>query len=539
MPRSRARFSSIILTDTQKARWSGYLYGAMLLVCAALWGFLMIYDYVPLIGYVGLFLLGAGNALICRRLPRSTPLDVNILALLLLLPVSLALSHNRELSLVKVHGVLLSIALFCILVNFLANLKRLKWAILALAATAVLLSVLGFFGADWSSGDWALPAKLLASLPLPLTAIHQFTASGGIHVNTIGGTLALFAPLLISLLLDRGAYRRAFLRKHPRAKLFTILYKFMIAAGTALVFFMLILTQSRGALLGTMCGMFILLVWKDRRFLFIIPILVVALLVGIWVFADGDPARFFLLLDTYSNPEGNTLQIRVEYWKNTLYLIQDLPITGAGIGTYGKVFHDIYPFATPLAIVRPLFYAHNMYLAVAADMGLPALVIYLALFSSFFTMTLMAIRKARSIVKTLLRGLLCGMSAHMVYGLMDNYMLGEKLGFSVWLFFAVCTAIYIHRETLVHYYSEQPGEALNTTPRLFRQVARSRLRDLWWNVGAWLVISVIGISFILPHPLISLVITVSGGTLLGIVMTRRFELQYQGEHARPEARTSP
>jgi L-cystine uptake protein TcyP (sodium:dicarboxylate symporter family) len=180
-----------------------------------------------------------------------------------------------------------------------------------------------------------------------------------------------------------------------------------------------------------------------------------------------------------------------------------------------------------------------MYLAVAADMGLPALVIYLALFSSFFTMTLMAIRKARSIVKTLLRGLLCGMSAHMVYGLMDNYMLGEKLGFSVWLFFAVCTAIYIHRETLVHYYSEQPGEALNTTPRLFRQVARSRLRDLWWNVGAWLVISVIGISFILPHPLISLVITVSGGTLLGIVMTRRFELQYQGEHARPEARTSP
>ena len=100
MPRSRARFSSIILTDTQKARWSGYLYGAMLLVCAALWGFLMIYDYVPLISYVGLFLLGAGNALICRRLPRSTPLDVNILALLLLLPVSLALSHNRELSLV-------------------------------------------------------------------------------------------------------------------------------------------------------------------------------------------------------------------------------------------------------------------------------------------------------------------------------------------------------------------------------------------------------------------------------------------------------
>lgn len=537
---SQSHIESALITpaNLMKQKWSVYISAAMVILSIILFGNLLVFDTVPLIGYALLISLWIGKSLLSGHFSYSTPLDFCILGLLLLLPAGLTLSHARNLSLVKIHGVLLCVVFFYLLVNYLVNLKRLKWSILLLIAMAFFFSILAFFGANWTTGDSTLPDKILSILPLPLAAIRQFTASGGIHVNTIGGTLTLFVPLLVSLFFDKGAYKRAFLRKNPRAKSMQAIYKIILATAIILVLFVLILTQSRGAILGAMFGILVLLVFKDRRFLLLIPLLVLALIVGIMVFADGDAARFLLLLDTYSNPEGDTLQTRIEYWKNTVYLIQDFPITGTGIGTYGKVFHDIYSFATPLATVRPLFYAHNMYLAVAADMGLPALVLYLALFSAFFTMVFYAIRKARSIVKTLLRGLLSGMAAHMVYGLMDNYMLGEKLGLSVWIFFGICSAVYLHRENLIHYYSQSPEKPPKTNFFSSRRKIWSRAQGLLWGLAAWLASSLIGISFININPFISLGVTVTGGILMGFFTIRRFELQYHPQQVFADVQSS-
>ena len=502
---------------------------ATLILTIILYGILLVTDRVPAIGYVVLFSLLIGISFWIGQLSISTPINVSILGLLFLLPVGLALSHSQELSLVKIHGVLLSIAIFVITINLIKNLKLIKWTILSLVAMAFFLSLLALFGADWSSGDSSLPSRILAILPLPVEVIQKLTSSGGIHVNTIGGTLALFVPLLISFLFDKGAFKRAFLRKNRRAGSMEMIYKIIISICTIVVFLILVMTQSRGAILGSLVGIFLILVWKDKRFLYLIPLAFLALFIAMLIFADGDPARFLLLLDTYSNPEGDTLQTRIEYWKNTIYLIQDFPITGTGIGTYGKVFHDIYSFATPLATVRPLFYAHNMYLAVAADMGLPALVLYLALFSGFFSMVFYAFRQSRSIVKTLLRGLLCGMAAHMVYGLMDNYMLGEKLGMSVWIFLGICTAVYLQRDNLIHYYSDSPELPINSSLMAPRKKVWLRTKNLVWSFAIWLAISFVGISFININPFISLGIAVTGGLILGLITTMRFEMQFQAE----------
>ncbi len=504
---------------------------ATLILSIILFGILLIADRVPVIGYVVLFSLLIGISLWIGQLSFSTPLNIGIIGLVLLLPVGLAISHSQELSLVKIHGVLISVAIFVITLNLIRSMKWIKWAILALVAMAFFLSLLALFGADWSSGDSVLPSRLLAILPLPVAVIQKLTSSGGIHVNTIGGTTALFVPLLASLLLDRGAFKRAFLRKNRRARSIDLIYKFIIFLVMIFVLFILVMTQSRGAFLGCVVGVYILMVWKNKRFLYFIPLAFLALFIAMLVFADGEPARFLLLLDTYSNPEGDTLQTRIEYWKNTIYLIQDFPITGAGIGTYGKIFHDIYPFATPLATVRPLFYAHNMYLAIAADMGLPALVLYLALFSGFFCMVFYAMRQSRSIVKTLLRGLVSGLAAHMVYGLMDNYMLGEKLGVSVWVFFGICAAVYLHRDNLIHYYSASPEPRVNPSKLAFRKKIWQRTKNLLWSFILWLAISLAGISFININPFISLGIAVMGGLFLGLISTARFETQFQAERS--------
>jgi len=502
-----------------------------LILTIILFGILLVTDRVPIIGYILLFVLLIGISLWIGRLSFSTPIEVSILGLLLLLPVGLALSHNPALSLVKIHGILLSVTFFFIILNLIKNLKQVKWTILALVAMAFFLSLISFFGANWPAGDSSLPSRILAVLPFPVAVIQKLTSSGGIHVNTIGGTLALFLPLLISLIFDKGAFKRAFLRKNRRARSTELIYKIVISICTILVVFILIMTQSRGAMLGSVVGIYLLMVWKNKRFLILIPLALLVFFIAMLVFADGDPARFLLKLDTYSNPSGDTLQTRIEYWKNTIYLIQDFPITGTGIGTYGKVFHDIYPFATPLATVRPLFYAHNMYLAVAADMGLPALVLYLALFSGFFCMVFYTVRQSRSVVKTLLRGLVCGMAAHMVYGLMDNYMLGEKLGVSVWIFFGIGTAVYLNRDNLIHYYSNSPEPRITPSKLAFQKKIWPRTKYLLWSFTFWLAISLAGISFININPFISLGIVVTGGILLGLISTTRFETQFQAERS--------
>lgn len=514
-----------------KNKWYNVVLVGTLILTIILFGILLVTDRVPIIGYILLFVLLIGISLWIGRLSFSTPIEVSILGLLLLLPVGLALSHNPALSLVKIHGILLSVTFFFIILNLIKNLKQVKWTILALVAMAFFLSLISFFGANWPAGDSSLPSRILAVLPFPVAVIQKLTSSGGIHVNTIGGTLALFLPLLISLIFDKGAFKRAFLRKNRRARSTELIYKIVISICTILVVFILIMTQSRGAMLGSVVGIYLLMVWKNKRFLILIPLALLVFFIAMLVFADGDPARFLLKLDTYSNPSGDTLQTRIEYWKNTIYLIQDFPITGTGIGTYGKVFHDIYPFATPLATVRPLFYAHNMYLAVAADMGLPALVLYLALFSGFFCMVFYTVRQSRSVVKTLLRGLVCGMAAHMVYGLMDNYMLGEKLGVSVWIFFGIGTAVYLNRDNLIHYYSNSPEPRITPSKLAFQKKIWPRTKYLLWSFTFWLAISLAGISFININPFISLGIVVTGGILLGLISTTRFETQFQAERS--------
>ena len=72
------------------------------------------------------------------------------------------------------------------------------------------------------------------------------------------------------------------------------------------------------------------------------------------------------------------LQGRVELWSRALYAIQDFPLTGCGLGTFRQVVHLLYPpfFVEPGA---DLAHAHNFFLQVALDLGVPGLIAYLAL----------------------------------------------------------------------------------------------------------------------------------------------------------------
>ena len=104
-----------------------------------------------------------------------------------------------------------------------------------------------------------------------------------------------------------------------------------------------------------------------------LPLVAVAAGLGAWQIGFGRVADAALA----SQALGGADQ-RVEIWSRALYMLQDFPFTGIGMGAFRQVANLLYPFflAGPDAEIP---HAHNIFLQVGVDLGLPGLVAWLAL----------------------------------------------------------------------------------------------------------------------------------------------------------------
>ncbi len=67
-----------------------------------------------------------------------------------MLPVSLYVSTDWSLSLPKVFGLILGIAIFYAVVNAISTIRRVELATAGLILFSLAVSVLGLLGADWA-----------------------------------------------------------------------------------------------------------------------------------------------------------------------------------------------------------------------------------------------------------------------------------------------------------------------------------------------------------------------------------------------------
>jgi putative inorganic carbon (HCO3(-)) transporter len=129
------------------------------------------------------------------------------------------------------------------------------------------------------------------------------------------------------------------------------------------------------------------------------------------------------------------LDQRVEVWSRALYAIQDFPYTGLGLGTFERVVAVLYPLFLHPDGTLP--HAHNLYLQVAVDLGLPGLVAYLALLGLTFAIALSAYRvfrrSGRSDLALLCAGCIAGLAGMCVHELVDAVTWGTKLAFVPWM----------------------------------------------------------------------------------------------------------
>ena len=178
-----------------------------------------------------------------------------------------------------------------------------------------------------------------------------------------------------------------------------------IAFGLLLLFW----TRMRGAWLAFGCGLVFYLLF-ERKKIYLLLLVLIALL-GFFVL----PRSMIVHLDAYGKEQ--SLVERFDLWERAIEVIRARPLTGTGINTYA-VAHQKFDTRKSWRVRN--YYAHNGYLQIAAETGLPSLLLFLIFVAMYFKKGCdSAIRLDESSKRTLV-GILAGILNFLIYCLMDT-----------------------------------------------------------------------------------------------------------------------
>lgn len=355
-----------------------------------------------------------------RRLLLPAPVNASMGLILLWIPVTLWVSVDRANSWVVAGYLLLGLALAFALINWRpARRHPLRIASLILAIGLV-LTALSPVLSELSMGK-------LFRIPQvdPLLQAAAAITAGNVNANTLAGALVLTAPLFLALALRQDWTRRRWL-------------PWLCLLAGMLNLLALFLTQSRGAYMAVAAAVGLLLVLRWPRLLLGAPLLVI-LLPAVVVFLG--PTQLFAAVTAGTGVSG--LEGRTELWRHAWRVLQELPLTGIGLGAFDQVIPVLQPYVhlTPDKIY---LHAHNLLLQTALDLGAPGLVGVLATHLVVFALLIALLRRRRRpLTWTLAAGVLCSLVALHVHGLFDAPLTVSKPAFLPWLLIALAVRLYL------------------------------------------------------------------------------------------------
>ncbi|NOX62612.1 MAG: O-antigen ligase family protein [Chloroflexi bacterium] len=258
-----------------------------------------------------------------------------------------------------------------------------------------------------------------------------------VNPNVISGALAAWLPVSISL-----AWRPVGETRRSR--------RWMRALALATFFasiFILVIFRTRGVWVAAplALGLAVLLRWP--RGWAAVPIV----FAGIWALATGNgPFRLDALI-FQDDPLGG-MAGRLEIWASALQALRDFPLSGIGLGAWNEVIPLFYPYRS-LALLAPgveIPHAHNLFLQIGLDIGLPGLVAYAALWGLCVWMALQAHKRfaqhQRLAWASLAFSVVIGLLIIALHGLIDSVAWGTKSSIWTWLLFGMATLLYLEAE---------------------------------------------------------------------------------------------
>lgn len=163
---------------------------------------------------------------------------------------------------------------------------------------------------------------------------------------------------------------------------------------------------------------------------------------------SGNPyvSRFGRLVLMKNYEKDRNIQSRIFLYKRALNILQTYPITGSGVGTFYRIspFYDeeTCPYKRWPAGREN---AHNYYAQFCADLGVPALVLFLGIITCAYRKGFRGlVLYEESGTRNLLKGLLFGLSAYLITMLTGHPLILSSQQFLFWFVIAV---ISLNRDT--------------------------------------------------------------------------------------------
>lgn len=123
---------------------------------------------------------------------------------------------------------------------------------------------------------------------------------------------------------------------------------------------------------------------------------------------------------------------RPHIWLRHGQAVTDMPVTGVGLGASDVVVRELYPFSRfePIVVIED---AHNVFLQVAVEMGLPCLLALLWLLAIAGQRLYARWRRAQDgPARAQILGLAAGLIAYLIYGLVDVVSWGRIGSLPFW-----------------------------------------------------------------------------------------------------------
>jgi putative inorganic carbon (HCO3(-)) transporter len=300
-----------------------------------------------------LFLFWPLRLLVHRRLARATPLTAPLLVLLGCGLVAVWPSAYPERSWEAFGFLAFGVALAIAALNWRPAQHHPWLVVIPLAAVGLALAVIG-------------PALLL-SLPEEFMSFSEELAqtqatqilgmNETINPNILAGALLLPLPVLLGLAVG-GKWSKQW---WPPV---------LIGLLTVPIAWALVIAQSRGVYLAAALSVILVLTlrwpWSGVAF-------------GLAAVAAGSVLSQSGLYGIFEavGSEGalTSLTGRWEVWERSLYAIRDFPLSGIGMGAFDLVIPYLYPY-NEITNGAGVPHAHNLFLQVGVDLGLPGLLAY-------------------------------------------------------------------------------------------------------------------------------------------------------------------
>ncbi len=370
--------------------------------------------YITLVPAVFLWLLNYWKVgEVSFRTPPYWGLPVGFLGCAFL---SAFVSHDTAFSLANwAFQSLMYAAVYGLIYSSVTTVQEKECALYAFLAGALCVAAYGFFqyanathmAADMAAQSWVDPERF------PLLKRRMYSTLE--NPNLFGAYLLMIISILTAFTLQEKGKKR----------------KYIFAVILVVLLLCLALTYSRGAWLSLGAIVLGLTLFYDKRFGFLFLLIPVVLAVY-----HGQLAERFLSL---FSGEDTSVGLRFALWESTVAMIEEHPLLGVGWGTYFLAYPDYNFFIQDEQVL--IFHAHNMYLNMLAEVGIPGGLCFLG---TFFAQGILSWKiykhETDPFYKTMGLGGLLMVMAMTVISLGDHVLFSRSVSFCFWSLCALCVS---------------------------------------------------------------------------------------------------